>query len=639
MNDNSHQQRIYMKNTIKLLVNSISFLSLAFAAETTKMTEQATEQVFVAPLYRPVSDPFNYQTHKIQYYAGKNPMSRALFRGSFGIPGGLDPTLVPILQNLAQQQWMIQIEPLLIPAFKQLRGYIQNHGGPAKLLALKHIDHAIENKSTTIGTFQLSLLQGLFDQKKIAPRTHELIEHTIIKQNLRELLQLTFPNIKAEEFDNEEDGDEARFYHTHSNQFDFDNHVMGIPYFGEKFGIIAPCEAFFSRLAIIGIPAEPYEAHGVSMDLFSAIMHDGAHLKVVQDLDQVLNTVINGLRDYHVALGGNAKDFTQKHVIFNEQTRFLKTLDLLHQEAFRRFVGTDKYQKFALGLFLLTHEIVPFSPEMITSSDFLKTFQNIIDKHLEILNGFEIFESAHDPLITNPTTGVSALSNDQIISFMINKNKKEITKHMPNTKGLTDSRRNIKIHNENINRIELSIKSTTEVLGTETQTLKENLSNEIKLLKECKENYQKAFDAAITSKKLESKTGDFYDLVIELYNGKRLIFSEMTLASKAKNYKDTQSLMKIAGIKLPDIQPDADRETVQNTLKAGILAWEGVMKHFGDMVTHLFETTPNLSEQFFQDRFATLEKLKNTLQKNRNPLNIIDHNHMPDDLKNLFIGW
>lgn len=647
-----------MNKILKLALLSGCFVNVSFGAEAAQPTAEQSAGAHATSVCR---SPFNYEQYRTQYFTNNCAWSNPLFGGAFGLPEGLDPNLISIFQNLGcKPEVAVSSDSRLMQVTMQLKRHIQNVGGPLKDDVLEVLDRSMSHGQPTIASFVLSVIEGLANPSAVDPRTAELVNHTIISKTFQRCLKSTLAKLLngkehklsesgIERFDNEQHLSGATSYYAHAKQFRDreDDYVQPFPFFGGKFGVVNSFEAFCERLSIVGIPQTSYKAHGVPMEPFSAVMHDAAHYKVMRALDQVLRSVVYGMRDHHLALGGSAKDLTEERerVFFDEQTRFLNVLSTLNQQAFKRFGGGIEYREFALGLFLLTHEILTISSDMIMSLDFSQTLENMINDHVRALNRSEAWESANDPLKTSPRDGKSELSNDDIIKKMIQKNRAEIYRHLPHIEAsaFLMGRDTYKIELDALLRrmsevSEPEADAGVEELATHQQKI-DQLKKEIAEKQALLDKADRAIFEQAESMELRNKTGDFYDLVIELTNGKKLLFSETTLHFKRHNYKDTQGLMKIVGINLPDMAPDADRATVQANLKLGVTAWEGVMRRFGTLAQHLFVTTPGLSDDFFHGRFDAFYKLKKDLAAGRNPDLKTMHDYRPEEAKKMFTGW
>lgn len=336
--------------------------------------------------------------------AATNPI---WFAGATGTSGGIDPLLIPFFREKAFLHG-----PRTLAVFSQLMKHIHIYGGSSKNSVVNQIKRALASNTATPFMFAQAMLQGM-RPAEIDPKTITFLEHTIIRNefntwrnlDLAKLVtgQTTLPFLRVFEPANE-------------------SSVSAIPYFGGVFGLTTHLEMFCNRLAIIAIPSESYFAHGYTFDPFSAILHDIVHTKQTTLLDDILGQVTRFLHNQYLAAGGSTQNFKQfeQNTLYLEQTRFLNMLLRLNSEAFRRWGLSATYKKFALGLFLMTHEMISFTAEMIYSNNFIGSFSNMIDLHIKLVQSMPVL-SPEDILQTDPGTGISALTHLQIQDLLIQK--------------------------------------------------------------------------------------------------------------------------------------------------------------------------------------------------------------------------
>lgn len=417
------------------------------------------------------------------------------------------------------------------------------------------------------------------------------------------------------------------------------------PFFGGIFGITAWAEAVYKRFAIVGVAKKSYFAHGVLLDLFSAFCHDVSHMQVAQFLEQELISTNCGLAGHHFDQRGTDKGFRQAGVIASlgrEQNRFLTMLNILNEEAFRRWGGTSDYAVYALAQFLLTHEFPTFDKDMMLNLDFIRTLKNTVKEHNNGLSNSNLPESHVDLLHTNPVTGKSDLSDPDIIQKLITKYIRDIEGKAPVTQEMQVKKNEIAACEERIAHIEgLQSVDSLEDRESATKTLAQEKGNLVTLKESLKKLVRSTFTTTLTN-----ETGNFYELTVRFINSNNepINYSEHTLRFKSKNYADTRGLLKIAGVTLPAMPKDVSREDARSHLKKAVKAWRGVMRQFVSQASWLAQNTINpgtgrsLAEDFFRFRLNSQERLKAVLRADRAPDRELE-DYRPTEAKTTFKDW
>jgi|GEM_PF-5540763 len=310
-----------------------------------------TARRLVHPQKSPPS-PFHYGHARTRALEAKPSTFAKHFRGAVGTPGGINP-LFPLALKEASKNPTSHC-PQLLPHMHDLAVYIQKHGGPYKEQALAQLQSAMNEKRTSAIAFVTALLHGM-KPHTVSGEAIDLVAHTIIDEDFEHAMRAVpeegavglYHNHKKRRPDNYRSQRLLRFNYLSYPEWEhtlkkFAPRLGVSIYFGGKFGFTTASELFFHQTGIIGVPDKAYLAHGIFMDPFSAIMHDSGHLEVMEFVRFALKQVAIGLCDHHLALGGTVSGFKKAQAtqrLAFEQNRFLGMMNLLNQEAFRRWGG------------------------------------------------------------------------------------------------------------------------------------------------------------------------------------------------------------------------------------------------------------------------------------------------------------
>lgn len=692
-----------MKSTMfKTLTSVACLLSTAFA---NPPEDTDNKQLIVHPRLSPAT-PYNYvqaRTHAFITYPKK---FAPLFEGAFGTPGGLNPQLGALIQGLKTNE-IEQPNPAFVPHAEQLISYLRQHGGTHKSEIITQLEDDIHNGQLSPLGLVIAMFKGLADDDKISAKTKELSDHTIIRRQHKMFLIGDPKNrywlAEADEKTKDDDVNNATGIVSYFVGCDAreklekeqNAQIKGIPYYGGKFGFVTHPEALCNRLSILALSPEEYEAHGCRFDKYSGLVHDLAHLDVMESFDKALEAATVATVDHHIVNGGTIDSYRTSGaptVLAAEQQRFLNMMARINAEAFRVWGGTPLYDVFAVGQFLLTHEYPTVSGEMILNPSFTDTLKFFVKEHNRQLKQSEMWESPHDPLKTDPLTGRTALSDEDLKEKMFQKYKKDLlnkTDHLK-TKGMDKKSQEIWVLENKISEAKTALENLTpeskekaeKKLRDKQEALERGINlkleeNEIqdrrkdveqaeldlskftveamdaqrlhlKALEEALKKANAEYDALVKKTlkmDLVQRAGGFIDLDVTLTNGKKIRFSETTLRHKAGNYADTRSLMKAAGIVLPKITNVASRTAVQDALRQGIDAWTKVMNRYLELSTHLAKTVVDattgntLEEDFFKARFQKLDTLKKALKEKRNGDDAVAYDYRSDETKAWMAGW